>query len=495
MSPKQRTLVTLTILLALTGVVGLYAWKGVYVADQVASEKKAREERVLPAHAQGEQAADGELPTSQLVRLSITYAGETTVLERRPPAPWRIVAPVTAKVDTPVVDALTRQLETARFRAALEEDPDPPTLERYGLTRPTFIVEAVAEVGQDRTPRTFALEGGLENTFDGATFLRRRGEKGVYTVAGGLRFAVTKRTFDLRDKRILAPEETQLQRLEVKTPRWTYRLGRDAEGRWAFERPFVGRADAALVASMLADLASERVRAFLAEGPAARSSAAFSPERLRLDATFTAKDGAVSRLRLARPSSDAKAELVALREDGDAATLAEVDAAAAGHLDRDPAELRDRTLVRFEKERVTRIVLARGDQAIVLAKDSVDASAEAWRVLAPRAGKAKVFKVTSLLWTLGNLRAAAWGEEHPKDWRRYGLDASARSVALFGPDGVELGRLVIGKELVGAKRGSFYVRGLKDQVAECEGSGFSELQLELADVLESPAAADGVQGD
>jgi hypothetical protein len=88
------------------------------------------------------------------------------------------------------------------------------------------------------------------------------------------------------------------------------------------------------------------------------------------------------------------------------------------------------------------------------------------RVVAPREGKAQVFKVTSVLWTLGAYKALSNVEENPKDWKKYGLGEKARAIILSGPDG-ELARLTIGDPVPG-KPDTFYVRGTKPVVVEVD---------------------------
>lgn len=480
MSQSSRTLLGLTVLLVVAGGVGLYAYKGVYQADQIAAQKKERDERIFTA----QEVGDGGAPASQFLTLSVTFGGETTRLTRQRGGPWRIVAPVSAKADKLVVDALVSELETARFKATLDETPDESTIERYGLSHPSFVVEATAEVGEGHAPSKLKLEGGIENTFDGSTFVRRNGEKPVYTVHGGVRSALAKSTFELRDKQVLSVDEAQLKGMTVKTARNAWSLERNAQGQWAIVRPRPELADGTQVSSMLASLASEKAQSFPRDS--AGLSRAF--EAPAVDATFTAKNGETARIRVGRSAGDGGVRWYALREDSDGTGVAEVGSGAADHLDKRSADLEDKTLVRFNKDAVTTIVMIQGGERLTLVKDSVDASAEAWRVASPREGKAKVFKVTSLLWALGSLKAKAWGETQPRNWGKFGLDDRARSIGLYGSDGVELGRLTIGTELKD-KKGTFFVRGQKNQVAECDGARFSEFPFSLSDVLDEPVDA------
>jgi len=189
------------------------------------------------------------------------------------------------------------------------------------------------------------------------------------------------------------------------------------------------------------------------------------------------------RVRVSRQTADAGDAFYVLRDDATGSTLAQVGPGATEY-DRNPADLRDKNILRFKKEAVTKMVFRDvGGPEIVVDKGSVEASAEAWKVTAPRAGKAKIFKVTSALWALGSAKILAVGEEKPKDWAKYGLDDKAKYVALFGADGKELARFVIGKPVPETPSG-FYVRGTRDQVLQSDGSRFVDLPFKLEDVLD-----------
>lgn len=474
----------LLVVLALAAGLGGYAYFGVFQKDQREAEKKEHETRLFAPQQQGERAPDGGAATAEFRKLVVTFKGEVTTLTREPGGPWRIVSPVQARADKLVLDGLTSQLQSSKFKAALEEHPDAATLAKYGLDTPQFTVEAEAEVAG--APRRVTLRGGIENPFDGSVFMQRNDDPTVFTAEGGVRYALARTTFDLRDKQLFAVDEAKVRAIATRSKSNDWALARGADGLWALTRPVAEPADGVKVSALLGALAGEKAQRFLDDGEAARKASGFdAPE---VDTTLTLDDGATVRLRVARaPGADT---LYGLREDAEGAVLAEVTPNAK-HADLNLNELKDKTVLRFKKELVTKIAFRDGAGAeVVVQKDAVDASADAWRVTAPRAGKAKVFKVTAALWTLGGVKAQAVGEEHPKDWGRYGLDARARSITLFGEDGAELGRFAIGLE-VPNKAAVFYVRGARDQVLEADGARFKELPFSLAELLDEPAADAG----
>lgn len=480
MSQASKTLLTLGALLLLAGGVGLYAWFGVYQKDEATSTQRQRETRVYAGEGDADDAGAGP----DFVKLVITFQGASTTLERDAAGAWRITAPVQAAADKLVVDSAISQLHTARFTHTIDEAPDAAALETFGLTHPTFTVEAFTR-GEDGAPRrALRLEGGIENTFDGSVFVRRDGAPTVYAAPGNLRFSLARGTYELRDKQVLAVDEAKLTKVTVKARANAYTLERRADKRWAFTAPVAALADGVQVTGMLSSLSGLKAQAFVDDTPQQRTAKGL--DNAPVDVTFTDDTGRTVRLRLSKSGSPEA--VYALREDASGATLAQVPEAALGALDRNPADLKDRTLLHFDAKQVTRLVFHNADGSeVVLAKASAEAPADAWRVVTPREGKAQVFKVTSALWTLGAYRSLAIIDARPRDLGRYGLGAGARYVSVQGPDG-ELARLTIGAP-VPDKADTFYVLGSDAVVAEVDGSRFSEFPTIIGDVLQLEADA------
>lgn len=477
MSQTAKTLAGVVALLALAAGVALYAWRGVYEHDTHTAAKKAHAEHLFAPQHFGERALDGGLAAANFTKLTITYQAQTTVLEKRG-ASWRLVSPVQAAADRFVLDGMLSHLQQAKFQTALEEHPDEATVKRYGLDAPTFVLEAEAQVGDASEPRTVKLEGGQENTFDGSIFMRRNGQPAIFTAEGGVRYALAKTTFDLRDKQPMALEEAALVQLSVKSRASDWAATRGADGLWRFTRPFKESVDPTAFTAMISSHSAMRAQLFPSVEPAVFDAPL-------VDVSATLQNGSLVRLRFARVAGDAGERLLGLREDADGRTVAEFNPGLIA-LERNPMDLKDKAVVRFKKELVTRIVLRSDYGEVVLSK--AGASVESWEVIAPRVGKAKSFKVSALLWTLASFKATGWVDEPPKDWAKFGFDGKSRAITLFGADGAELGRLVIGHEVPG-QPGQFYVRGTKDQVALSDGGRFGEFPWTGADLLEAQADA------
>ena len=484
MSQANRTLLLLSGLTAAAIGIGLYAYYGVQQPDVRAEKVKDRNERLFEPVKVDERSGDGGFAKAEFVKVTVSAKGETTSLEREPGKEWKLTAPVQAGADKLAIDQVISQLQQAKFKQVVEEQPDDAALVKYGLAPAQFVITAEALVGDAAERRTLKLEGGIENTYDGTVYLRREGDRQVWSAEGGVRWALAKTTFDLRTKVAFEIDEAKANKVEVKTKDNQYTLERDAQRAWRLVKPLAAAADQASLTGIFGALNDARALSFPPDRPETRK--AFEPPLA--DATFTLEGGATVRVRFGKLD----AQVLLLREEAGQALLVEVPASVAGQLDRNPNDLKDRLVLAFRKDQVARVIFRQADgvELIVERPASADGgTGEAWKVISPKAGPAKTFKLAAVLWTLGALKANVLGEENPKDWSRFGLDEKGRSVTLFGYDGKQLARLIIGKEVLG-KQAVVYVRGTRSQVIEADNSRLAELPAKVEELLEAAVAAD-----
>ncbi|XXF80446.1 DUF4340 domain-containing protein [Myxococcaceae bacterium GXIMD 01537] len=458
----------------LAGGLGLYAWRGTKEAGKPKPGPGASEERLFAAPGKGQAAP-------ALTRITVTARGGTTTLERGDSG-WRLTAPVSAPADRRAVEALLTQLQSARLRATVEENPTEADLARYGLSPPAFTVTASGDDGA----ASVTLHGGIENPFDGSVYVRREGDPRVHTAEGSVRLALDKGPFELRDKEVLALDPASVRSIEVKTRAHAWTLERGDDKAWRLMKPSARLADEARVKELLSSLKSQRALAFPPDSAAERT-------RMGLDAPmaearFTLVTGEPVRLRLA--VRDGEAHAYALREQGSDATLTEVPAGALTALDVAPGELRDRKVLNFKREDVRRVVFQPDEGGAPFSVTRLKGSGvvDDWEVDAPSRARAQKWKLVAVLGGLSALKASAFVEAPSKRGEKYGLTASSRGVTLLGADGQVLARLSLGQE-VPNEPGRLYAQGSGDEVMEVESSRLNDLPEALADLLE-PAPSD-----
>jgi hypothetical protein len=491
--PQSKNALAIAVLLVVAAVLGLYAYFGVMKTEERESKRKEETEKLFSAPAAKSQ--DGGTREVAFRFLTVKAKGDTTVLEKQNDE-WRITSPVAAKADKFAVEQIISQLTTAKFKSTVEENPTESDLAKYGLKEPKFVITARGfmpdEKGQaSEDParrREVTLYGGIENTFDGSVYLRRDGDKAVHDAEGSVRFSLEKGTFDLRDKDVLALEEAAINRVEVKGRSHPYALEREGGKGWQLKIPKVAPADAQAVGSLFSELRNARAVAFLTDSPQERKRAGV--ESPAAEATFALSSGEKVRVRFAVKAADGGSNAYVLREQGATAVLAEIPASAVSAVDKDPLELRDKSVLSLKREEVAQLRFSPGGGGpdVLLQKLERDGgTGEDWQVIQPEKGPAKKWKVSSLLWGLSSLKASNISEENPKDWSKYGISQGSREITAMDAQGKLLGRLQLGKEVKG-NAASVYARGSALYLFEIENSKLSDLPFKVDDILDRPAS-------
>ncbi len=486
MNQRSKTLVQLVVMLVIAGVLGAFAWFNVYKKDEHEEKVKAHDEVLFAVHQVEERQADGGAPEAEFTSVKVFSNGETTTLERELGGVWKMTAPTRASVDKLVVDQLLTQLQTAKFRTKLEESPTAEQLESWGLKTPAFTVEARAQL--NGTDRTVSLRGGIDNSFDGTVYMQRGDDKAVYLAAGGVRWALARSSFDLRQKEVLPFDESAVATFSVKSKVNIWQLNRNQIGQWVLETPANVLVDAATIAGMLGTLRQERASAFFDDTAANRT--AYGLDAPLVEGAVTLKDGTQHTIRLGVVRSDAGADqFFALVTSPSGTLIGQVSAGLRGALDRNANDLRDHSVLVFDKNQLSKIVVERDGARFTLDKETPDASADGWRVTTPEPHPAKVFKVSALIYAVAGIKYATVVDEAPKDLAKYGLGPGARFISFSSPS-AELTRLTVGKPVPGQDK-MFYVKGAGPQVYQTDGSRFDELPWALSDVTDLPPADAG----
>lgn len=454
---------------------------------------KEPDEKLFATGTPGDTKREADTAAPVFTQLTVQARGGTATLEREGDT-WRLTSPVSALAEKWVVDAITSQLHSAKFKATVAEAPTDADLEKYGLKPPVFTVSARAYVpdasggGKEDPARqhTVTLYGGLENPFDGSVYMRREGDPRVYSANGSVRYALEKDVYALRAKDVFGLDEARLKALSVTAKAGAYTLERDTDKSWRLTKPAAQRADPDRVKRLLQSLRGQRALSFPADSAEARTRLGL--DKPSVEARFTLDSGEPVRVRLSQEKSESGSKVYALREQGSEATLAEVPEAAISLLDVGPGELREKIALSFRLEEVKRLVIQPGDGTapITLANSNPKpGTLDGWQVQEPRSGKAQSSKMASLLKTLHSLKATTFGEANPRKWNKYGITDTSRGVVIQDASGKELARLWIGSEVPG-KEGHVYARGSGNQVMEIDVEWLAELPSRPEDLIEAP---------
>jgi hypothetical protein len=250
--------------------------------------------------------------------------------------------------------------------------------------------------------------------------------------------------------RIWTVEPKDVEAVTLVRPDGTVRLKRTADGGWEMLEPVKARGDRAVVDDMVTTLATVRMDREIDANPAKPADFGLDPPQaeVRLEVK-----GQAQPLVLKVGSKNPTGVWVYAREGAKPAviTLSETVSRDAA---RPVADLRDHSVIAFDRRNVTGIDLdVEGDQ-IGLAADEPGK----WRIVKPRALRADSDVVAEFLDKLEGAKATEFVDDAPKSLQPYGLDKPTRVTVWIGKEKDRSSRTLLVGRPVPDKKGVYVKR-------------------------------------
>ena len=328
-----------------------------------------------------------------LEELSVTSQGETTTL-RKEGDKWKITSPIAADADANEVSSLTSALTGLEVNRVIDENA--ANLAEYGLAEPRIKIAYKAKSGSGE------VHIGEKTATQSDLYAVKAGEKRVFLVSGFQETSLAKKTFDLRDKRVLNFERDKVDSIELMQPGSpTVQVARSGS-EWLVRQPIAARGDYSGVEGLLTRLSTASMsklvdpnspESFGLESPSATVTLGAGSTRATLD--FGAeKDGAVYVRDRSRPTM-----------------IFAVEPSLATEVKKSLADLRDKDLFEFRMFNVVRLRIARGAETYEFQKVAGTGTppADKWqRIVDGKPVDVDTTKMEDLLSKLSNLRAQSF---------------------------------------------------------------------------------------
>jgi len=317
---------------------------------------------------------------------------DSTVKLKREGDGWQILAPVNARGDRGPIDETVTSIVTARMDREIEADPK--SLGDFGLDRPAAEITLRLKDGKQA-----GLVLGAKSPTGVWVYAREAGKPAVFVVGDSVLRDTTRPVAEFRDKTVLAFNQPDVTGLEIDLRDDKIAL-EQADGRWKLVRPRALPADSDTVRDFLEKLRAARVKEFAADS--SRSLEPFGldkPVRLEIH-TGRDKDRATKTLLVGRPDA-AKKGVYAMRPGESTVLLIPEETWTA--VPKNVAVLRDKSVVGFDRDKVTRIEIESPKGAVTLAKEG-----DRWKITAPQALAADQVEAGAVLFKLRDLRAQAF---------------------------------------------------------------------------------------
>jgi hypothetical protein len=376
---RWQTSVVLAVLLA---AVGIFYY--VYDVRMAPEREKAetRKGRVFTAESQ------------DVTQLTLKRPTESVELKREGDT-WQMVTPVRARADRgPVEEVITNAL-TAKIDREIVAAPT--SLEEFGLDKPAAELTLTLKDGKQ-----LGLVMGAKSPTGVWVYARERDKPNVFVIGDSVLRDATRPVSDFRDKTILTFDRQQVTGLEIVTRDDTLTL-EPADTRWKLTRPVALAADGEAVGAFFEKLGAAKVKEFVAEAPPSLEPYGLDrPWRVTLS---TGKDKERASRTLLIGKVDASKGVYAMRAGEASVLLIPEDVWTA--LPKNVAAVRDKTVVQFDRDKVTRLDLESPQGSVTLVRED-----DKWRITAPQALAADQVEAGSVLVKLQNLRAQGFlGED------------------------------------------------------------------------------------
>ena len=209
------------------------------------------------------------------------------------------------------------------------------------------------------------------------------------------------------------------------------------DGGWRVTKPVSAPADDITVKNLLHAIADAEVSKTLDTPPA--DLAPFGLAQPMVTIKLTAKGQPLPDLKVGKTTAVSSSTYV---QRGDQAKIFLTGSAFHAGMDKQVKDLRDKKVVEFKEDAITRIALHGPDGDVVLAKTD-----GMWTIEQPAKFRADANAVRALLSAVRNLRATDFANDAPSDadLATYGLDAPPHQLVLIAADGTET-RVLVGKE-------------------------------------------------
>ena len=403
--------------------------------------------------------------------ITLKSGGETTTL-RKVDGTWKMTAPMQVDADQNEVSTLTSNIASLEVSRVIDENAS--NLGEYGLATPAIELSYKATGGGSGQ-----VAFGEKTATQSDLYAIKPGEKKVFVVSAFQESTFSKKSFDLRDKKILNFERDKVDSIDVSlgggaTP--AVQLSRSGS-EWVVKQPVQARADYSAVEGLLTRIASGNMTKLVE----ANTSDPAVLAKYGLDkpaATVTLGAGS-ARATLAVGKEE---EGVAYARDQSRTMVFAVDPALATDLKKAADDYRDKDLFEFRNFNADRVRIVRGADTYEFQKVPGTAGAsDKWqRVTGGNATDADTTKVDDLLSKMSAIRAQTFSPSLDKT----GLDKPAMTVAVSYDQG-KFERVRFGT----VNADSYAAREGEAGSAKLEGRAYDEMVTALDTLLAPPAPA------
>ena len=440
-----------------------------------------------PEESNGEDKSLGKLLSlvkEDVNKVELAYSDpnyERIVCSKDDAGEWQIEQPLKAKADQKLMDRLISGTMDKNIQQTLKEAED---ISEYGLDNPR--VTATFHL-QDGTFRTIMLGDTVPT--GNYTYIKQKSVPDISLVPASIADDLTKFASDLRDRTVIALDKSAIRKIQLKYADRGNIVCQKTETEWNLLEPIVAKGEKGAIEKIISDLTDLKVDRFTTEE--AEDVSIYGLSQPQIEAIVSLEDGTEKSLLIGREENGAVYVKRALDK-----AIYSVNAEIIDKLKKEAVDLRDRTVVAFDRDLVEKLELKSSGRSVVMEKKQEESKAgfikpeEFWEITKPDVVKADKSTVDEILKELDELKVDEFASDDPEDLGIYGLIQPQIQVVISAK-GSEPETLLVGK-----KTGeSVYVKTASEQPVYLVDAGIvDDLGKGMLD-LRDKEVLDFMQGD
>lgn len=358
--------------------------------------------------------------------------GEQVITLNKGERGWQMTQPVEDKGDEKEITALLGNVSRGTIERSLTFQGE--NLDDFGLKEPRIVF--TVHVKDQANPIT--VEIGNDTPAGFSVYARRNREEKLLLIPSTVKTPLEKEPFAFRSKAPLLLDKGAVNAVRLRRDSLRLRLERKDEV-WRITDPIRAKADSLKVSNLLDALSKDQVTTFLDEPPSNIKSLGLQPPRGEI--TFSLEGGGDVTLLLGLKK---KEEGVYARRSGEERVMV-VKEGFLAEIPKQVADIRDRSLLAADREKVKQIALKTPKGQTLLAKDQ-----ESWRMKEPEEALADQRVVEELLWDITNARVKDFVSDDAESFKPYGLDDPPVVLRLWDQEKKPMTTLALNKTDKGA---------------------------------------------
>jgi hypothetical protein len=351
--------------------------------------------------------------------------GDEKIELRRKENKWRLESPIEDQADGTVIDTILSEAENWPKDATIsakEMDTDKNRMNEYGLNKPKLRLKLS---GPEMPPEILL---GKDAVLEGKMYVRFENSKETYVVSQAVKKAIDKKPDDFRDKKLTDLSTSQVSRLILKSNAGELEVEKKND-HWELIRPLRARADDQKINDLIAQITTARIQQFVADDRGDLHPYGLAEPRGAIT-LFGENDKAGAGKNAPHNEQGQMLQIGAIPENQKDQVYARFASRGFVYtlprkvedvLNIKPNDLRDRHLVRIDRNNLDRITIdtfGKGKIVLVRKEDN-------WTVSTSNRMPANASEVRRLIDTLSDELVTKFVEDVASNLPKYGLDKPA----------------------------------------------------------------------